>query len=176
MEKYDGHLSPDRDSPLTDASQFRGASPAPTPPLTRESTSWATQRKRFPPFSSPPRCAATKTGCPPDRHVHSVMGAFGLNASILDSANLAWRLGFVAQNNARIDALLPTYSGERSLTNGHAANGHVAKRTAIKTQQADTAETGYLYDLFAGPARFHLVLFAYFDGFMLPAGGAEQRD
>lgn len=41
------------------------------------------------------------------------MGAFGLNASILDSANLAWKLGLVAQDKARLEALLPTYSSER---------------------------------------------------------------
>lgn len=46
-------------------------------------------------------------------HVHSVMGAFGLNTSIMDSANLAWKLGLVAQNKARLEALLPTYNGER---------------------------------------------------------------
>lgn len=41
------------------------------------------------------------------------MGAFGLNASILDSANLAWKLGLVAKDRARLDVLLPTYSAER---------------------------------------------------------------
>ncbi|KAI1495528.1 FAD binding domain-containing protein [Biscogniauxia marginata] len=46
-------------------------------------------------------------------HVHSVMGAFGLNASILDSANLAWKLGLVAQNKAKLEMLLPTYGAER---------------------------------------------------------------
>lgn len=46
-------------------------------------------------------------------HVHSVMGAFGLNTSIMDSANLAWKLGLVAQNKAQLEALLPTYNGER---------------------------------------------------------------
>ncbi|KAI1486884.1 FAD binding domain-containing protein [Biscogniauxia mediterranea] len=50
-------------------------------------------------------------------HVHSVMGAFGLNASILDSANLAWKLGLVAQNKAKLETLLPTYGAERR---GHA--------------------------------------------------------
>ncbi|KAJ3580048.1 hypothetical protein NPX13_g521 [Xylaria arbuscula] len=46
-------------------------------------------------------------------HVHSVMGAFGLNASILDAANLAWKLGLAARGKAKTDALLPTYNGER---------------------------------------------------------------
>ncbi|VBB79335.1 Putative hydroxylase [Podospora comata] len=46
-------------------------------------------------------------------HVHSVMGAFGLNASILDAANLAWKLGLAAKNLADPQALLPTYSLER---------------------------------------------------------------
>ncbi|KUI69011.1 Phenol 2-monooxygenase [Cytospora mali] len=46
-------------------------------------------------------------------HVHSVMGAFGLNASILDSANLAWKIGLVARNRAKLDTLLSTYSTER---------------------------------------------------------------
>jgi phenol 2-monooxygenase len=41
------------------------------------------------------------------------MGAFGLNASILDSANLAWKLGLVVQNKAKSAVLLPTYGEER---------------------------------------------------------------
>jgi phenol 2-monooxygenase len=41
------------------------------------------------------------------------MGAFGLNASIMDAANLAWKLGLVARNKARFEALLPTYTAER---------------------------------------------------------------
>jgi phenol 2-monooxygenase len=48
-------------------------------------------------------------------HVHSVMGAFGLNASNVDAANLAWKIGLVGQNKARLEALLPTYSVERRL-------------------------------------------------------------
>ncbi|KAL2052330.1 hypothetical protein ABVK25_007489 [Lepraria finkii] len=46
-------------------------------------------------------------------HVHSVMGAFGLNASIMDSANLAWKLGLCALNLAKPSILLPTYDTER---------------------------------------------------------------
>ncbi|POR35292.1 Phenol 2-monooxygenase [Tolypocladium paradoxum] len=46
-------------------------------------------------------------------HVHSVMGAFGLNASILDAANLAWKLGLVARGHASLEPLLTTYSNER---------------------------------------------------------------
>lgn len=41
------------------------------------------------------------------------MGAFGLNASIMDAANLAWKLGLVAREKARLEALLPTYNTER---------------------------------------------------------------
>ena len=43
------------------------------------------------------------------------MGAFGLNASIMDAANLAWKIGLVSRNKARFDTLLPTYSAERRL-------------------------------------------------------------
>lgn len=43
------------------------------------------------------------------------MGAFGLNASIMDAANIAWKIGLVAQNKARLETLLPTYSVERRL-------------------------------------------------------------
>ena len=46
-------------------------------------------------------------------HIHSVMGAFGLNASILDSANLAWKIGMCAQNHAKLSSLGPTYDSER---------------------------------------------------------------
>ncbi|KAI0103344.1 FAD binding domain-containing protein [Nemania sp. FL0031] len=52
-----------------------------------------------------------------DAAVHSVMGAFGLNASIIDAANLAWKLGLAAKGKARTDAILPTYNSERR---GHA--------------------------------------------------------
>ena len=41
------------------------------------------------------------------------MGAFGLNASIMDSANLAWKLGLCALNLAKPSILLPTYDTER---------------------------------------------------------------
>lgn len=41
------------------------------------------------------------------------MGAFGLNASILDAANLAWKLGLTAKGRARADVLMPTYEHER---------------------------------------------------------------
>ncbi|KAI0449719.1 FAD binding domain-containing protein [Xylaria acuta] len=46
-------------------------------------------------------------------HVHSVMGAFGLNASIIDAANLAWKIGLAAKGKAKTDVLLPTYNSER---------------------------------------------------------------
>ncbi|KAJ5892760.1 FAD binding domain-containing protein [Penicillium tannophilum] len=52
-------------------------------------------------------------------HVHSVFGASGLNASILDAANLDWKLGYCARGLSPIKALLPTYDMERRL---HAAN------------------------------------------------------
>lgn len=41
------------------------------------------------------------------------MGAFGLNASIMDSANLAWKLGLCARNLAKLPILGPTYDAER---------------------------------------------------------------
>ena len=49
------------------------------------------------------------------RHVHSVLGAFGLNSSIYDAANLSWKLGLCARGAADPEALLPTYDAERRL-------------------------------------------------------------
>jgi phenol 2-monooxygenase len=46
-------------------------------------------------------------------HVHSVLGAFGLNASILDASNLAWKLGLAAKGLAKTETLLSTYTRER---------------------------------------------------------------
>jgi phenol 2-monooxygenase (NADPH) len=43
------------------------------------------------------------------------MGAFGLNASTMDSANLAWRLGLCARGRAQLSVLGPTYDTERRL-------------------------------------------------------------
>ena len=48
-------------------------------------------------------------------HVHSVLGAFGLNSSIYDAANLTWKLGLSIQGAARPEILLPTYDSERRL-------------------------------------------------------------
>lgn len=41
------------------------------------------------------------------------MGAFGLNASIMDAANLAWKIGLISRNRARLSSLGPTYDLER---------------------------------------------------------------
>lgn len=41
------------------------------------------------------------------------MGAFGLNASIMDASNLAWKMGLCAQGKAEVEKLLPTYDSER---------------------------------------------------------------
>jgi phenol 2-monooxygenase len=43
------------------------------------------------------------------------MGAFGLNASIMDAANIAWKIGLCARNLAHLSALGPTYDQERRL-------------------------------------------------------------
>ena len=43
------------------------------------------------------------------------MGAFGLNVSIIDCANLAWKIGLCAKGQAKMESLLPTYDYERRL-------------------------------------------------------------
>ncbi len=43
------------------------------------------------------------------------MGAFGLNAAMMDAANLAWKLGLCAQGHANLSSLGPTYDRERRL-------------------------------------------------------------
>nr|POF15328.1 hypothetical protein CFP56_42217 [Quercus suber] len=43
------------------------------------------------------------------------MGAFGLNASIMDASNLAWKLGLCARGAADLNALGETYNAERGL-------------------------------------------------------------
>lgn len=43
------------------------------------------------------------------------MGAFGLNASIMDASNLAWKIGLVSRNRATLSSLLPTYDLERRI-------------------------------------------------------------
>ncbi len=48
-------------------------------------------------------------------HVHSVLGAFGLNSSIYDAANLGWKLGLCVKNLAKPSSILPTYDQERRL-------------------------------------------------------------
>ena len=48
-------------------------------------------------------------------HVHSVLGAFGLNSSVYDASNLSWKLGLCARNLAHPRAILPSYDTERRL-------------------------------------------------------------
>jgi phenol 2-monooxygenase len=52
---------------------------------------------------------------PHNSHVHSVLGAFGLNSSIWDASNLTWKLGLCLRNVANPAVLLPTYDNERRL-------------------------------------------------------------
>lgn len=42
-----------------------------------------------------------------------MLGAFGLNASILDACNLGWKLGLAAKGLAKTETLLSTYTSER---------------------------------------------------------------
>ena len=53
------------------------------------------------------------------RHTHGVFGAFGLNASLLDAANLGWKIGLRARGKADLQRLLPNCDRERGL---HAAD------------------------------------------------------
>lgn len=43
------------------------------------------------------------------------MDAFGLNASIIDASNLAWKIGLIARSRAQLASLAPTYDRERRL-------------------------------------------------------------
>ena len=47
--------------------------------------------------------------------MHSVLGAFGLNSSVYDASNLAWKLGLCARDLATPSSLLPSYDLERRL-------------------------------------------------------------
>ncbi len=47
--------------------------------------------------------------------MHSVLGAFGLNSSVYDAANLSWKLGLCLGGAADPRRLLPTYDAERRL-------------------------------------------------------------
>ena len=51
----------------------------------------------------------------PSRHVHSVLGAFGMNSSIYDATNLGWKLSLSVKNLAQPSVLLATYDKERRL-------------------------------------------------------------
>ena len=45
-------------------------------------------------------------------HLHSPVGAQGMNTGLQDACNLAWKLALVIQKNAK-ESLLDTYSAER---------------------------------------------------------------
>ena len=47
-------------------------------------------------------------------HIHSPAGGQGMNTGMQDAFNLAWKLALVERGQARADALLATYSLERS--------------------------------------------------------------
>jgi 2-polyprenyl-6-methoxyphenol hydroxylase-like FAD-dependent oxidoreductase len=47
-------------------------------------------------------------------HVHSPAGGQGMNTGMQDAFNLSWKLALVCRGLARADALLDTYSAERS--------------------------------------------------------------
>jgi 2-polyprenyl-6-methoxyphenol hydroxylase-like FAD-dependent oxidoreductase len=46
-------------------------------------------------------------------HIHSPMGAQGMNAGIQDAFNLAWKLGLVLSHTARLNLELSQCVGDR---------------------------------------------------------------
>lgn len=69
-------------------------------------------------------------------HIHSPAGGQGMNTGMQDAFNLAWKLAMVVQGRGAADALLPSYSIERSAV-GDIVLANAGRMTAAATLRGE---------------------------------------
>ncbi|WP_209325616.1 FAD-binding monooxygenase [Brevibacterium renqingii] len=101
------------------------------------------------PGSSCPRVFITGDAC----HTHSAKAGQGMNVSMQDGFNIAWKLGQVVSGRSSTE-LLRTYSAERQVTAKNLIDFDKEWSTLMATPQEELPDKAYLEDFYVKTAEF----------------------
>lgn len=96
-----------------------------------------------------PRVFITGDAC----HTHSAKAGQGMNVSLQDGFNLAWKLGHVLEGRSP-DALLATYSAERQVVAKNLIDFDKQWSTLMATKPEDLADPSELEEFYVRTAEF----------------------
>lgn len=96
-----------------------------------------------------PRVFITGDAC----HTHSAKAGQGMNVSMQDGWNIAWKLGHVLTGRAT-EELLSTYSQERQVVAKNLIDFDKEWSTLMATRQEDLPDPGYLEQFYVKTAEF----------------------
>lgn len=96
-----------------------------------------------------PRVFITGDAC----HTHSAKAGQGMNVSLQDGWNIAWKLGHVLTGRAT-EELLSTYSQERQVVAKNLIDFDKEWSTLMATRQEDLPDPGYLEQFYVKTAEF----------------------
>ena len=106
-------------------------------------------------------------------HTHSAKAGQGMNVSLQDGWNLAWKLGQVLSGRAP-EALLPTYSDERRVIAKNLIDFDKEWSTLMATRPEDFASPRELEDFYIATAEFPAGFMTQYQPSVLTAGADHQ--
>lgn len=122
------------------------------------------------PDSPCPRVFITGDAC----HTHSAKAGQGMNVSMQDGFNIAWKLGQVATGRSSSE-LLRTYSAERQVTAKNLIDFDKEWSTLMATPQDQLPDKAYLEDFYVKTAEFPAGFMTEYTESMITASTANQE-
>ncbi|NHU84509.1 3-hydroxybenzoate 4-monooxygenase [Kocuria sp. JC486] len=117
-----------------------------------------------------PRVFITGDAC----HTHSAKAGQGMNVSMQDGWNLAWKLGHVVEGRSP-ESLLRTYSGERQVIAKNLIDFDKEWSTLMATKPEDLEDPSYLEDFYVKTAEFPAGFMTEYQPSMI-TGDTEHQD
>lgn len=119
--------------------------------------------------SRTPRVFITGDAC----HTHSAKAGQGMNVSMQDGWNIAWKLGYVLSGRAP-ESLLDTYSGERQEIAKNLIDFDKEWSTLMATKPEDLPSPDYLEDFYVKTAEFPAGFMTEYKPSMITGGTDHQ--
>lgn len=119
--------------------------------------------------SRTPRVFITGDAC----HTHSAKAGQGMNVSMQDGWNIAWKLGYVLTGRAP-ESLLDTYSGERQEIAKNLIDFDKEWSTLMATKPEDLPSPDYLEDFYVKTAEFPAGFMTEYKPSMITGGTDHQ--
>lgn len=122
------------------------------------------------PGSPSPRVFITGDAC----HTHSAKAGQGMNVSMQDGFNIAWKLGQVLSGRSSQE-LLRTYSAERQVAAKNLIDFDKEWSTLMATPQEDLPDASYLEDFYVKTAEFPAGFMTEYTESMITASTEHQE-